>query len=153
MLAVRLPCAHLGVLSVVFGLLLLTGCGSKNPSGRVAISGKVTLDGAPLEQGSIKFEPMGAPAATGAVNSGAPIENGEYELPEENGLLPGKYRVSISSPEQTGSGTTDPMQAMNEASQKPVGDRVPAKYNVKSELSVDFANGGPTEFNFDLKSI
>lgn len=152
MFAVRFPKDRLGLFGVVCVLLLLAGCGSKNPTGRTAISGTVTLDGVPLDRGSIKFEPVGAAAGSTAVNAGAAIDSGEYRLPADNGLLPGKYRVAISSPEQSSSGTTDPAQAMAEAAKQPGPDRIPAKYNVKSELEIEFVKGGTTEFPFELIS-
>lgn len=81
--------------------ILATGCGPSNPLGRVSVSGKVTLDDSPLEQGSIQFEAQSG----GRVNSGAIIQNGDYSIPVENGLPPGKYLVRIDSAEKTAAGS------------------------------------------------
>ena len=44
--------------------LLLAGCGGEGPFERAAVEGIVTLDGQPLEAGTIVFEPApGTPAA------------------------------------------------------------------------------------------
>src|SRR5262245_24328187 len=76
-------------------LSLVLGCGPK--SDRLAVSGAVTLDGTPLEAGSIRFDSSGGQKV---VSSGALIKGGEYYVPQEKGLPPGKYRVQITSPDE-----------------------------------------------------
>jgi hypothetical protein len=64
---------------------LLTGCGSP-----CAVSGDVTYEGQPVEQGQITFYPAdgkGPPA-------GAPISRGRYEV---SGLVPGPKLVEITA--------------------------------------------------------
>jgi hypothetical protein len=134
----------------------LVGCGEDNPLGRKAISGKVTLDGTPLDHGSVSFQPQQTPGAanTAAVNTGAVIEKGQYSIPADQGLLPGTYRVAISSPEQAAIDTTDPNEAMKQAATgaAPPKERVPEKYNAKSALTIEVKSDGPGTFDFDLKS-
>src|ERR1041384_7389655 len=77
---------------VVVGIAICTGC--DNFGGRVALSGNVLLKGQPLENGTITFYPVES-----NTQSGAPIENGKFKIVREKGLVPGKYRVSISSPD------------------------------------------------------
>ena len=73
-------------------ILAAGGC-SRSSNGRLEISGKVTLDGAPLDQGLISFN-----AAQGKLPSaGAVIVGGAYHMPAEKGLLPGEYKVAIDS--------------------------------------------------------
>ncbi|MDR0705835.1 MAG: hypothetical protein LBF88_12740 [Planctomycetaceae bacterium] len=55
-------------------LLIISGCNTHNPQGRVAIRGEVTLDGKPLEHGEILFSSL--PGSTPAVATGSPIKNG-----------------------------------------------------------------------------
>ena len=69
------------------------GCGSGNPLERQPISGAVTINGTPLEKGSIQFEPL----EKKGVASGAVITAGKYSIPETKGLPTGKYKVLISS--------------------------------------------------------
>ena len=81
-----------GVLFCVAASIATMGCSSgEKPSGRLAISGEVQLDGQPLDTGSIQFEPA---EKTSKLNAGAVITAGKYQISAENGLPPGKYKVS-----------------------------------------------------------
>ncbi len=80
------------------GVLLLVmsspGCGKHDdPLNRQAISGSVTLDGQPLQQGTISFLPLEKKDTSG----GATITSGKYSVAREQGLAPGKYKVMISA--------------------------------------------------------
>ena len=75
-------------------LLLFAGCGPR--SDRLAVSGEVALDGAPLDEGSIRLTSTGNGKLFA---SGAMIKNGNFHVPQEKGLPPGTYRVEISSPD------------------------------------------------------
>lgn len=71
-------------------LLFLTGCGSELGA---MVSGKVTLDGAPLTTGNVMFTPIGqGSAANGSIDA-----SGSYSLHTgtEGGLPPGDYRVTV----------------------------------------------------------
>ena len=78
-------------------MVLTTGCGAGGdlPS----VSGTVTVNGAPVEIGTIHFRPADAPQSRGA---GASIEEGRFQLPTEHGLEPGKYSVSVEASQKTG---------------------------------------------------
>src|SRR5688500_13296358 len=78
-------------------LALSTGCGAGGDLG--SISGTITVDGAPVEIGTIHFRPADAPDSRGA---GASIEAGRFQLPTEHGLKPGKYEVSVQASQKTG---------------------------------------------------
>src|SRR5437879_5571611 len=67
-----------------------TGCGGST-GGRYAITGTVNLDGAPLEKGSIGFQPL----ENGRTSSGAIISGGKFSIPADKGLPVGKYRVEV----------------------------------------------------------
>jgi hypothetical protein len=119
------------------------GCGTSNPLGRKAVSGTVTLDGAPLASGSIEFTPLG-----GGVSSGAVIDGGKYEIPAESGLPPGKYRVSIvdnppAAPLPPGHMPGDDLPPQP----KP---RVPASWNQNSTHEVEVTEQGPNRFDFSI---
>ncbi len=58
------------------------------------VRGEIKLKNAPLDQGTISFRPL--PGSKGSA-SGAQITNGKYELKGDGGLLPGKYKVIITS--------------------------------------------------------
>jgi len=72
------------------------GCGESGPT-LVPVTGKVTLDGKPLDGANIAFapEPGNAYPAIGADVTGA---EGNYKLMTNgrSGLPPGKYKVAIS---------------------------------------------------------
>jgi hypothetical protein len=125
-------------------LALSVGCGAENPLGRKAISGKVTLDGGPLDQGNIEFHPM----FEGGVQSGGRITSGSYSIPAHEGVIVGKYRVSIidfvpTPPLPPGHMPGDALPP----SPKP---KVPADWNSKSQHTVDVNKEGPFKFDFDI---
>ena len=130
-----------------FGLLaLLIGCGPENPKGRKALSGHVTLDGGPLEQGNIEFHPM----FDGGVQSGGRIVSGSYSIPAHEGVVLGQYRVAITDfvptpPLPPGHMPGDPLPP----SPKP---KVPTDWNTKSQHTVEVKKEGPFKFNFDVQT-
>ena len=82
------------VLFLALSALTLTGvagCGEA-PTGpkRFAISGKVTREGLPIDDGTISF----APAVSGPAVMGQ-IVAGEYSFSEADGVPAGKYSVTI----------------------------------------------------------
>ncbi len=72
-------------------VVLLAGCAAKN-DGRFNLSGKVTVDGEPVPSGDLILEPD---AGNKGPSSMARIEDGAYTLPEEQGIVGGKYTVTI----------------------------------------------------------
>lgn len=136
-----------------FGLLLslvaTIGCGSRDPLNRQAVSGTVALDGQPLDQGTIELVPIDA--EHGFVSGGL-IINGEFRVPADKGLPPGNYTVRISSADV--SAATGPPQPAGAdlADAEPARERIPARYNVQSELTAEVTSGGSNSFTFDLKS-
>lgn len=130
----------------LLGLGLIVGCGGvENELGRKAISGKVTLDGQPLDHGSIAFEPL----SDSGVRSGSTITDGAYSVEELKGLPPGEYRVRINSAESTG---PEPEGAPGEPTQNVSKERVPATWNSRSEEKVTITDDSDNTFNFDIKT-
>ena len=123
--------------SVLLSLLLsLTGCGS----GEIVVSGTVTLDGKPLEEGNIAFRPLPASATSEA--TGGPIKGGKYQVK----VPPGRNRIEINATRATPGpkgplGTTAPPKSI-----------IPEKYNAQSKLTEEVRVGGTNEFNFALTS-
>ena len=85
------------------GLMTLAGgCGGGDSLPRERLSGTVTLDGKPVEKGTIRFMPTDQGNASTSTET--IITSGTYEVPASTGLLPGPYQVSISAVEEmTGS--------------------------------------------------
>jgi len=136
------------LLVAALSLLGNIGCGSGGIPGHKAVSGTVTLDGQPLDQGLIQFQPQGS----GGVNGSARIEAGKYALPEGGGLPVGSYKVAISSTNAPAATSSDPMEAMNQAGKAKAVERIPAQYNVKTTLTATVTEEGEQVFPFDLKS-
>jgi len=116
--------------------LLLCGCGN---DGMVYVSGTVTFDGQPIEEGRITFRNKDG---SGPAYS-TPIKQGEYSLPCAPGdmkveiiasrLIPGKFG--------TQNGTPEPMGEMY----------IPKQYNTATTLTA-VVNGSSQEIPFDLRS-
>ncbi|MEQ9406682.1 MAG: hypothetical protein RIK87_03110 [Fuerstiella sp.] len=136
------------------GLAAAIGCGgSFDVLPRAAVTGTVTLDGQPLESGTIRFVPA---APTGGPKTSTAIMNGWFDLPSDVGPVIGRHRVEIETP-PAGEIAMDDEQALERlqrAGRKARIDvvRIPAVYNSNSQLTADIA---ATEFNqlsFDLRS-
>jgi hypothetical protein len=128
------------------GVLVAAGCTSNDD--RLAVSGKVTLKGAPLTFGdaTITFTSVDGKGST----SGAPIKNGAYQIDREHGLKPGKYLIRITA----GDGKT---VANEEEAGAPGGstnivsvDRIPPEWNVQSTKEVEIKASGNNTFDFDI---
>jgi hypothetical protein len=146
----RLMSVLLKSLSVFLGvclwLPLIAGCGPGNPLGRVAVAGKIALDGVPLSNGNIRF----MQEKSGGVSTGAVIAaDGTYQVDAQHGLPPGKYRVEIYSGDDT---HKVEISVPTGGMPPPAVERIPEKYNIKTELTIDVTAGGVQRFNFDLKS-
>ena len=125
-------------------LALCVGCGPENPLGRKAISGKVTLDGGPLDQGNIEFHPL----FEGGVQSGGRITSGRYSIPAHEGVRLGQYRVSISDFVPTP--PLPPGHMPGDALPPSPKPKVPAEWNSKSQHTVEVKKEGPFKFDFDI---
>src|SRR5262245_45343633 len=122
----------------------LVGCGPANPLGRKALSGAVTLDGAPLDRGTIEFHPL----EEGGVQSGGMISGGKYTISADKGATPGKYRVLIvdfheTPPIPPGHMPGDDVFPMPKL-------KVPPEWNTKSQQTIEVKKSGPFKFNFDI---
>ena len=63
----------------------------------MTVRGRVTVDGDPVGNGSISFF-----SADGGPRAAAAVLGGEYAIPAEKGLTPGKYRVEVTWAKPTG---------------------------------------------------
>jgi hypothetical protein len=133
---------------LTFFIILLSvfsiGC-NKNPQGRIEISGTVTLDGVPIKDGSIGFEPTGS--QTLKVKSGAHIADGKYKMPVASSLVPGEYSVRISASQETGKIIETPMGPIAE-----MVDIVPSEFGSESTQMITVTEKGKQIFDFDMKS-
>jgi hypothetical protein len=124
-------------------LVLCSGCGDNG--GRVPVTGIVTFDGKPLEDGSVVFSGDKGAAGVGK------IVNGNFSMSESGdqpGVQPGTYTVLIQSwYEELGS--VLPNGSFSKG--KP---RIPLNYMdvKKSGLQAEVKSGQSNQFTFDLAS-
>jgi hypothetical protein len=129
---------------LALAVLTLAGCGPR--SDRLAVSGTVNLDGAPLDSGSILFTSVGGEKL---VSAGAMIQDGAYQIPQAKGLLAGTYHVELNSPDHSATPAMDKGSADGRGIPV-VPDRIPAEYNLNSTQKVEVTPDGDNEFNFDI---
>jgi hypothetical protein len=140
---------------VALVLCWMTGCGGGDEVQTVSVSGIVTLDGKPLEGALVRFEPTeGSPTAEGwSDSSGLTDAQGKFTLETgggQSGAIVGKHRVTIT--------TVDPdfeIDVSTETQEIPKGkgrEKLPSRYNTKTELSFTVPPEGSSAANFDLKS-
>jgi hypothetical protein len=138
------------VLSAV--LVLIVGCGPKLV--RVArVAGQVKLDGKPLPKASVTFVPMASKENLnpGPTAQGITDAEGRYQLSVDistPGAVVGKCRIYITTI------LSDPAIDERDAGGpiRKVRDKVPAKYNMGTELEFNVPPGGTDQANFDLTS-
>ncbi|NBV46766.1 MAG: carboxypeptidase regulatory-like domain-containing protein [Planctomycetia bacterium] len=148
-------------LGVVAGLGLAVGCGKAADTRpkRVPFSGKVTLDGTPIEGATVVLAPesgSGA-AASGMTNAEGVCAFTTYE--SRDGAVPGRYLVTVAKTEfPEGRALTaddpsyDPSTAVA-AVVKGSKELLPAKYKTAktSGLTVEVKDGENPVAAFDLK--
>ncbi|MFO0953921.1 MAG: hypothetical protein U0835_22745 [Isosphaeraceae bacterium] len=127
----------------------VAGCSEGDGLPRQAVSGAVTLNNKPLATGVITFLPNAQDVAT---QGGGVIMDGKYSIPRESGLVPGSYKVVISSGSDTPEKKTDTndMPGMPPVVAK---DAVPSQYNTASVLTAEVKDGGKNVFEFNLTAL
>jgi hypothetical protein len=143
-------------LIVSLTLFIAVGCGK--PYKTAAVSGRVTLDNKPLAKASITFIPMAtkenmAPGPTAhALND----DDGRYTLgidKDTNGAVVHRCRIYITT---LYLGAVMPIDNDKDGGPpvlvKRPKDKVPERYNARTELIFDVPAGGTDQANFELKS-
>ena len=119
------------------------GCGlGADPHGRKALSGTVTFQGQPVDGGSIKFLAL----EENGLSAGSLILQGKYQVPREQGLPAGTYRVMISALEPT----PTPTGAPGENPAPPAKERIPAEFNVETKLKIEIKADQEAKFDFTI---
>jgi hypothetical protein len=125
-------------------LLIWTGC--SRSADRQSLEGTVTLDGAPLANGSIVFLPQ---SGTKSPTAGGKIADGRFTIAPSGGAASGTFRVEITALRKTGKKAKDPMlgRTIDELVQC-----VPPCYNRDSQLTANVTEQRTNHFEFTLKS-
>ena len=127
-------------------LVVLAGCESSDGRNRQAISGLITLDGEPLSDGAILFEPATTESGTAV---GATIRRGRFAISREEGPVPGAYRVRIYG---SAGVQVAPGKGQTDRTRRPMVERLPEVYNTRTELRANVTAHGENRFRFDLRA-
>jgi hypothetical protein len=144
----RMPWRHpRGAFAAVVLLATCTAC-NQSPFAVVPVSGTVLLDGQPLAGGVINFQPV----VTGTSVNGGPGSSARFDssgrfslatMRGQPGAVVGKHRVKIYSfNAETAKGS--------DGGGTPPRERVPARYNYRSELMFDVPPGGTDKADFSI---
>jgi len=140
--------SRIALLLVLAAAFPAGGCGD-DARGLRAVSGTVTLKGTPVEVGMIDFIPAAGTSGGGTyTKSGAVIADGKYEIPKEKGLVPGKYKVSISAPDKHHKLGGDELPGPT--SSRTSKNLIPPEYNLRTKLEVDVKKEGPNTIDFAI---
>lgn len=119
----------------------IAAVGCEQPSdGLSTVTGVVTVDGEPAEQGTLALSPLGADSR----RIGSTIKDGAFSLK----AAPGKARVMIYVPRVVGQ---QPSRDPNAPPRPIIEEALPARFNSNSELVIE-VQPGASEHNFDLSS-
>ena len=107
----------------------------------------MSLNGTPLDSGAIRFSSV---AGQKLYASGTGIKDGEFNIPQDKGLPPGKYVVEINSAD-----TKAPPVSVRLAPGQPLSpptapDRIPPEYNTESKHTVEVSPAEKNHFAFDI---
>lgn len=130
---------HLRSLTAVLALVV-AGCSGDSLT-YYTVTGKVTYDSEPVKNGSIIFTPGFDPELPPV---GGTIEDGKYTLK----AYPGQFKVKITA------SRPNPAKTIKTPGGQDVlfnDQYIPAKYNEKTELTVDVDDGDPNTLDFELK--
>jgi len=122
-------------LVLLVSLPLLTGCGPSD--GMITISGSVTLDGEPVEDGSISLMPI-----NGGSMGGGLIENGHYTAKSS----PGEMAVQIHAHKMVKKQNPTREEVERGLTEDSV-SIIPPTYNRQSKLRITVA---PDQKNFEF---
>lgn len=124
---------------LVFGgvlVALLTGCSS----GRIDLEGDATLDGVPIEMGSILLIPLDPNKGQA---TGGKIENGKFALIGPQAPMAGAYKVEIRAGKKSGNQVQKAMGQPGELMDEIV-EGVASRFNAETILTLEVKRDAPT---------
>jgi hypothetical protein len=128
------------------------GCSGSN-AGRLPVRGEVAVDGTPVRQGNVTFEPIGGQG----LSTGAMIADGKYAVAAKDGLPPGEYLVRINAFADKGPAAYEgaPVHGadMDGLLPPPPKNLFPPEYNEKSSQKVKVTKEGPNAFDFKIQTM
>lgn len=132
-------------LLMMIGACFLTGCGGRGDRPKLGtVTGTVYMDGKPLPNVCIMFNPKGG----GRTSIARANENGKYELmylERTKGANIGTHSVVITTYNE------DELEELKASTNKPVTEPIPDKYNTKTTLT-ETVKEGNNVIDFKLES-
>ena len=125
-------------------MLTATGCWSTSKYPLDSVAGTVTLDGKPLPDAFVNFQPIGGPGSTAITD-----DQGRYSLKTidgEPGAVIGLHKVTIYSAHSKEAASED------ESIVRTPKEIVPEKYNYDSTLTFEVPIGGTTSADWALRT-
>ena len=125
------------------GLFCLSAVGCGNSYDLVPVSGKITVDGEPLANASVIFQPTeaepGSPSSVAVTDA-----QGQYTLKTatanpQDGAVPGPHRVTLSA-----------VTKAPQSGEAPAEEATLPKKAAEANLTFDVPAGGTSEANFEL---
>jgi hypothetical protein len=130
----------LKICSAIFICLIVLGCNDGRPK-RVAVSGKVTIDGQPLKIGTVQFYSQ---TAKGRPSMGKIESDGTFSLytfEQKDGIPLGAFDVSVTSKQSLSKGLADERYMCN----------IPPKYeDIKTSGIVKKIEGAMNDMTIEL---
>ena len=133
------------VIGFAVALAFVVGCSGGDD--RVEVTGTVTLKGGPIKSGTISFSPLEG-QKFGAT---ATVSNGDFNIPKESGLTPGKYLVRVSAGDgKTAVNPVDPDRPPGPGGGTNIISKelVPSDWNVNSKQERTITKESPNRFEF-----
>jgi hypothetical protein len=115
----------------------IAGC---SETGRIAVSGNVTIDNKPVDRGMITFQSVNNPSKP----TGGSVANGKFDIDKSHGLLPGDHKITLQAQRRTGKKVHD-RQMPTEIEQTVIVNLKPD--TMTAHVSED--NAQHLEFNFN----
>lgn len=119
--------------------MMLATCASCGSGSLNGIAGAVTIDGAPVDVGTISFRPVGDSASGVA---GGAIQDGRFQVVSRGELAPGKYAVQVQVTKKTGRTIKDPQRG-------DVDELVPVSV-ANSPQEIDLTREGASNLQLDF---
>jgi hypothetical protein len=127
----------------VAAALAISVAGCSSGAEELTVTGKVTLDGAPLKSGQIRFVMADGQGPT----AGAVITDGQYSAVLSPGEKTVEIRAAVEGPARAMYGQAPATPSANSGG----GEMIPARYNDQTELKAQ-VDADHVEHNFELQS-
>jgi hypothetical protein len=118
------------------------------PAG-LPLAGTVRVDGRPLKSGTLILFPYGDGKTITTVSASETIRNGRFAIPRATGPPPGKYRIGVFAGRDEG---VDQNADSPEKIAALAKDKLPARFNLESELAVEIKRRPIKELRIDIES-